>query len=62
MSDVALLVPIDVERGGLVGPLDLVEIQQLGELPFGVMGEVDLVMGKQGPRGRLSYVLAFGYV
>jgi hypothetical protein len=34
LGDVALGVPVDVEGAGLVVPLDLVEVEKPGELPF----------------------------
>ena len=50
MGDVAFAIPIDVESGGLVDPLDLVEIQEFGELTLAVVREVDLLVGKRGRR------------
>lgn len=41
LGDIAVGVPVDVERGGLVVPIDLVEIEEPGELAFGVVGEGD---------------------
>src|SRR5205823_11741319 len=41
LGHVALGVPVDVERAGLVLPFDLVEVEEPGELPFGVVGKGD---------------------
>ena len=37
-------VPFDVEGGGLVLPVDLIEVQQLRELPLAVVRELDLLV------------------
>jgi hypothetical protein len=42
----ALTIPLDVERARFVLPFDLVEVQQFGELSFGVMRELDLLAGE----------------
>jgi hypothetical protein len=41
LGDIALGVPVDVERAGLVVPFDLVEVEKPGELPFGIVGKGD---------------------
>ena len=46
LGGVALTVPIDVERGRLVLPGDLIEVQKLGELAFTVVGELDGLVRK----------------
>jgi hypothetical protein len=43
-----MTVPLDVERGGLVLPGDLVEVQEFRELAFAVVREVDGLMRKGG--------------
>ena len=50
MRDIAFAIPIDVEGSGLVDPLDLIEVEELGELPLAVMRESDLFVGKRGSR------------
>ena len=47
LGRVALAVPVDVEGRGLVAPLDLVEVQQLRELPLAVVSEPDLLRGEE---------------
>jgi len=39
-------VPLDIEGGGLVCPIDAIEVQQLGELSLAVMCEIDEFVGK----------------
>jgi hypothetical protein len=46
VGHVAGAIPVDVERGRLVEPLDLVEIEQLGKLALAVVGELDARVGK----------------
>jgi hypothetical protein len=41
VRDVAGAVPVDVERRRLVEPVDLIEVEQPGELALAVVGEVD---------------------
>jgi hypothetical protein len=41
----ALVVVLEGERPGLVLPRDVVEVEELGELPLRVVGEADVLMG-----------------
>jgi hypothetical protein len=59
VRDVARLVPVDVERRRLVEPGDLVEVEQLCELPLGVMGKVDFEV-REVCRGRFQSVRCSG--
>jgi hypothetical protein len=47
LSSLAGPVPVDVERRGLVVPRDLIEIQQLRELPLAVVSEANQFVGKR---------------
>ena len=47
MSGPSVTIPFDVERRRLVTPFDLVEVQELRELPLAVVGERDLFVGKE---------------
>jgi hypothetical protein len=47
VRDVARSIPIDVERRRFVEPLDLVEVEELCELPLAVVGEL---YRRVGPR------------
>src|SRR5205823_191197 len=52
----ALLVPLQVERAGLVLPFDLVEVQEAGELPLAGVGKADAIAlqaVRGGSRGRV---------
>jgi hypothetical protein len=46
LGGISLTVPLDVEGGGLVGPLDPVEVEQLRELTLAVVCEIDKLVGK----------------
>jgi hypothetical protein len=54
MRDVAGSVPVDIERGRLVEPVDLVEVEELGKLAFAVVGELDARVGKGAARVSFS--------
>ena len=47
LRGVAVAVPCDVERGGLISPVDLVEVEKFGELPLAVVGERDALVRKE---------------
>jgi hypothetical protein len=47
---VAMPVPFDVEGGWFVLPSDLIEVEQLCELPLAVVGESDALVRKGGGR------------
>jgi hypothetical protein len=46
LRGVSLPVPFDIEGGGLVRPIDLIEIEKPGELTLAVVGELDALVGK----------------
>jgi len=58
----ARTVPVDIERGGLVVPRDLIEVQQLRELPLAVVREADAFVGKRVASAgvRLCRALRYG--
>jgi hypothetical protein len=43
---ISLAIPLDVERRGLVVPIDLVEVEQLRELTLAVVSELDALVRK----------------
>jgi hypothetical protein len=62
MSSVARSIPVDIEGRGLVVPRDLVEVQQLRELPLAVVSEANGFMGKRVASAdiRLGRALRYG--
>jgi hypothetical protein len=44
LGRIAVAVPLDVEGRGLVLPTDLIEVEQLCELPFAVVGKLNSVV------------------
>ena len=63
LGRVAVAVPVDLEGRRLVVPVDLVEVQELGELTFAVMGELDLFVGQSqvGNAGRIVRAVRYDY-
>jgi hypothetical protein len=51
---ISVVIPIDLERGGLVIPRDLIEVQQLCELTLAVVCEGDTVVRKVQMGSRVS--------
>jgi hypothetical protein len=47
MCDLPVPTPLDVEGGGFVCPIDLVEIEEFRELPFAVVCEVSPLVRKE---------------
>jgi hypothetical protein len=47
LGSVAVAIPLDIERGRLVLPLDLIEIEQLRELLLAVVSEPNALVGKE---------------
>jgi hypothetical protein len=60
LGDRARAIPLDVEGGRLVAPLDLIEVQQPGELPLAVVREARELMRQQGRLLRRGLAQGYG--
>jgi hypothetical protein len=62
LRGITAAIPFDVERRRLVGPLDLIEVEQLGELKLAVVRKPRALVGKKGARVVPVLLLALGDV